>query len=125
MAAQATLARTQTAHRPKTIPKAAPGFTLRGFAAAKPIAISTRHQIQKSSNDPPRASKVFGAVSGKYALSDVATIFSGSTSPYVFSGKMIIARMLVIAEGKNACVVIANDWPYRTPAPLIKLKATR
>src|SRR5580700_6298480 len=111
MAAQATFARIQTAHRPNTMPKAVPGFTLRGFAAANPIAISTRHQIQNNSNEPPSASNGFGAVSGKYAFSDVATILSGSTSPYVFSGKTIIAKILRITVGKNACVVMANDWP--------------
>src|ERR1700690_2781083 len=64
-AAQATLANTHTAHNPNTIPKLAPGFTFFGFAAEKPMATNTRHQIKKSSSDPPSASSGFGALSGR------------------------------------------------------------
>jgi hypothetical protein len=81
IAAQATFAKTQTAHIPNTIPKLAPGLIFFEFAAAKPIATSTRQQIQNNSSELPNANNVFGAVSGKYAFRLVARTFSGSTSP--------------------------------------------
>src|SRR5215472_7244264 len=100
IAAQTTLASTQTPHSPNTTEYAMPDLIFLGFAAANPITASSMNQIQKRSSELPRAASHFGASSLKNALTFVATMLSGSTSPTLFSGSMIMAKMLCMTEGK-------------------------
>src|SRR5207245_8779442 len=92
-----------------------------GWAAEKPVARSSRVQIQNKSADAASFSSHLGASLETSVPRLVATICSGSTSPGFLKYMTTMPKTEPIADGMIACALMPNEVPNRRFAPARRL----